>query len=281
MRRRRTRRAVIAVLLLVVVIAIAAGGSKSSSSLPKGQWGKVISCLEGHPLFAVYDGNSSNAGAPTASTTKLDVWQNVKGIDLANVTEFSTPAQAQAAARSAVAGEIQVGDPSSNVGAIGPVEYLFVLGGNGDPPQPLADTQNQLAITDCVQQAYPGNRVAVQLARGSCPDGTIGTGSNTAPATHETVTGVNCTTIAQILKAAWVWRWGELMWGGVPGETPGNTSPQGWTCKETHEYFSTADRTQWDDGSLVGSTTRCSSGSESFAATMGQVTPWGYAGPES
>lgn len=153
---RRFLTAVVLLFSLLLLIALIAGSSQKSKALPPGQWGKVVSCLEGHPLFAVYDAASSNAAAPSPSTTKLDVWQNIKGIDLADVTRFGTPAAAQAASRADAASETQVGDPSDNVGAIGPVEYLFVLGGDQNPPQPLADSLNQLDITDCIQEAYPG-----------------------------------------------------------------------------------------------------------------------------
>jgi hypothetical protein len=110
----------------------------------------------------------------------------------------------------------------------------------------------------------------------ACPNGTIGIGQSTAPASHEVASGVTCQTVAGILRTAWVWRWGVLMWGGVPGETPGNTSPSGWSCNETYEYFGTANQTGWDDGSLSGSVTSCTHGGARFVVTMGRVTPWGH-----
>lgn len=69
---------------------------------------------------------------------------------------------------------------------------------------------------------------------------------------------------------------GMLMWGGVPASTPGHGSPPGWTCNETFEYFSTANQTRQDDGTLTGSITRCISGEARFAVTMGKPTPWGH-----
>jgi hypothetical protein len=112
---------------------------------------------------------------------------------------------------------------------------------------------------------------------GTCPSGSIGTSPYTSPLSYKMVSGTDCATVAAIMRTAWVWRWGVLMWGGVPGTTPGNTSPPGWTCRETFEYFSTSNPTSQDDGSLTGSVTQCSSGSASFVVTMGRVTPWGHA----
>jgi hypothetical protein len=157
MQLRRVLKITLGLVGLVVVVAIVVSGlSSKSKSMPPGPWGRVVSCLEGHPLFAVYDAASSNASAPTSKTTRLDVWQNLKGIDLANMRKLGTAAEAEATARSDAATESHVGDASDNVGAIGPVEYLFVLGGNQDPPQPLADPQNQLDIADCIEQGYRG-----------------------------------------------------------------------------------------------------------------------------
>jgi hypothetical protein len=110
----------------------------------------------------------------------------------------------------------------------------------------------------------------------ACPSAVIGTPPYTSPLSYKMVSGADCATVTALMRSAWIWRWGVLMWGGVPGTTPGNTSPPGWTCSETFEYFSTASPANQDDGSLTGSVTRCSSGSASFVVTVGRVTPWGH-----
>lgn len=151
---------------VIIAAALVAGLSPDGKSLPGGPWGKLISCLQGHPLFAVYDATSPHASVPTASTTSVDVWQNIKGLYLARVTKFATEGGAQAAVKSAAASESQVGDPLNNVGSVGPVEYLFNLGGSHVPPQPLADTQNQLDITVCVEQSYATAGTALSTSAG-------------------------------------------------------------------------------------------------------------------
>ena len=157
---------------------------------------------------------------------------------------------------------------------------------NGNAPAASTSSTAPVSTTTTSAAQGPGTRASTptttsqatsaSTAAEPCPNGTIGTGPNSAPASHEMVSGVGCVTVAQILRSGWVWRWGALMWGGTPGLTPGG-NPPGWNCRETFEYFSSGNPTNQDDGSLTGSVTRCTLGRASFVVTMGKVTPWGHA----
>lgn len=117
---------------MIVVIAIAAGGGGSSSSLPTGPWGKLISCLQSHPLLAVYDATTANT--PEAKTKALDIWQNVEGISLAYIGNNSLGA------------DDFTGSNDANVNLTdGPLHYGF---------SPRADTLNKSDISTCVTRNF-------------------------------------------------------------------------------------------------------------------------------
>lgn len=98
------------------------------------------------------------------------------------------------------------------------------------------------------------------------------------PASRESATDVGCAAVHHLLGKAWVWRFGAVMWGGKPHETPGG-DPAGWHCRELREYFSTRNHTQQDDATLIGSVTRCTSRKRAFRFTQGRVTRWSHALP--
>lgn len=106
-----------------------------------------------------------------------------------------------------------------------------------------------------------------------CPRSRLSDGT---PASHESATDVTCSTVHRLLGRAWIWRFGQVEWGGTPGTVPGRTSPKGWRCKETLEYFSTGNLVEQDDDTLVGSTTLCTSARKAFQFTQGRVTRWSH-----
>lgn len=133
-RRHRGRWALLSVVLLVVIIALASSGGGKSHSLPSGQWGKLISCMESHPLFNVYDAYSTNANAPNASTKALDIWQTLKGVSLAYVGD------------NALGADDLTGSGDANVNLTdGPIHYGFT---------PQAGSSDKYAITTCITGAY-------------------------------------------------------------------------------------------------------------------------------
>ena len=136
--RRARGNAVVLALTTAALLSFLGGCSNSGSDasrLPPGKWGQVISCLEGHPLFKVYDAYSTNAGAPNARTKAVSVWQTLKGVALAYVGN-----SARGADDLTGTGDTDVNDVA------GPIRYGF---------SPNADSQNQLDISNCVQNAYP------------------------------------------------------------------------------------------------------------------------------
>src|SRR5581483_7466527 len=94
-----------------------------------------------------------------------------------------------------------------------------------DAAGPPSATTTQAGAIHTPSQAPTGH---------GCPNGTICIGTCSAPASRESASGVSCSTVAALLRSAWIWRWGELMWGGTPGVTPGG-NPPGWSCEETYE----------------------------------------------
>jgi hypothetical protein len=119
----------------------------------------VISCLEGHPLFAVYDAYSTHADAPSAKTKAVDVWQSVKGLDLAYVGNNSLGADDLTGAGATAVNEVA-----------GPIHYGFSR---------LADGQNRLDVTRCVLDEYAGTSAPRQSSTRS----TGGTSTGASPST--------------------------------------------------------------------------------------------------
>lgn len=109
-----------------------------------------------------------------------------------------------------------------------------------------------------------------------CTNSRIGKGRYSTSASHETALGVSCSTVHRSLRSAWLWRWYILMWGGVPGTTPGRTAPKGWRCEQIRQYFKTGNRHRQDDGTITGSVTECFSGKKAFQVTAGHVTRWSH-----
>ena len=106
-----------------------------------------------------------------------------------------------------------------------------------------------------------------------CANSQLGDGT---PTSRERASNVSCRTVHHLLGRAWLWRWGAVVWGGVPHSSPGG-NPRGWACRELREYFSTGNATRQDDGTLIGSETRCTaSHHRAFRFTQGQVTQWSH-----
>jgi hypothetical protein len=124
---------------LVVVIVIAAIAGKSGSGSPhgtahEGPWARLVSCLEAHPLFNVYDAYSQSAATATASSKSLSIWQTLKGEALAYV------------GNNALGADDVTGSGDANVDqTVGAIHYGFT---------PLADSQNKADITTCVLASY-------------------------------------------------------------------------------------------------------------------------------
>jgi hypothetical protein len=125
-------------LLIVVVIVIAAltGGKKGGSSSTKhqGPWARLVSCMEGHPLFNVYDAYSASAATATAASKAVSIWQTLKGVPLAYV------------GNNALGADDNTGAGDANVDQkAGSIHYGFT---------PQADAQNQADITGCIVASY-------------------------------------------------------------------------------------------------------------------------------
>lgn len=90
-------------------------------------------------------------------------------------------------------------------------------------------------------------------------------------ASHISASGVPCSTVHQLINQGWVWRWGQVVWGGAPSSTPGRPSPQWWSCRETLGDFPSANPAPPGSGTVEGSVTECRSGHKTFQFMEGRV----------
>jgi hypothetical protein len=142
---RRTRRGALVLAVVGAALVVLAAGCGNSRDLPPGRWGQVISCLESHPIFNVYDASSLNAAAPTTDTKAVSVWQTLKGVALAYV------------GNNVLGADDLTGTGDANVdNAAGPIHFGF---------SPNADPQNRLDISNCIQNAYPATTETTRATR--------------------------------------------------------------------------------------------------------------------
>jgi hypothetical protein len=95
----------------------------------------VIGCLEGHPLFKVFDAYSANATKPNAKTRAVSIWQDLKGTALAYV------------GNRALGADDVTGSGSANVNQqSGALHYGFTQ---------RATALDHTAITTCVRTSGP------------------------------------------------------------------------------------------------------------------------------
>ncbi len=90
-------------------------------------------------------------------------------------------------------------------------------------------------------------------------------------ASQESASGVGCSVVHQLISEAWVWRWGKVVWGGTPSQSPGRASPQWWACREVLDDFPSADPPRLGSGIQEGSVTQCRSGHKTFQFMEGRV----------
>jgi hypothetical protein len=141
---RKTSWTLAGVLLLLIIAAIAGNPTpkkvtpsapSAAAARPKDhRWQRLISCLEAHPLFAVFDAYSTNAKSPGANTKAVVVWQTLKGTDLAYVGNKTLGADDNTGAAAATVNLVD-----------GPIHYGF---------DPVANARNKLDIRTCVEGSY-------------------------------------------------------------------------------------------------------------------------------
>lgn len=116
------------VVLVIVIAAILGSAGHTSNNLPPGKWGRVISCLQSHPLFSVSDAITGNA--PTRKTASVVVLGELNGHFLAYVGD------------NALGADDLTGTQGIDVNLrSGPIHYGFFE---------TADAQNKSDIAACV-----------------------------------------------------------------------------------------------------------------------------------
>lgn len=117
---------------VVAAAVLLAGCGASSAPLPAGRWGKVISCLQGHPAFSVSEaGTGNDPGVQTGAVVVLD---QLSGDFLAYV------------GNNRMGADDITGTEAANVDDVdGPIHYGF---------SDQADDQNRLDVGGCVTGQY-------------------------------------------------------------------------------------------------------------------------------
>ena len=289
-RRERAGNPIVGAAIAVGCLAIVACGGQNTIT---SAWKKVDSCLEQHPSFVgnVVVSNGGGNGAMDSLSVEGS------GGALANAFRYRSAADAKSA-------EQGIGPPGPTVTFYGKIALeINASTSQGDASAIQACFDTAYGASASVQSSKAGSATSTKPGTSPtttetthptttettttspgtsatlvvCGDSVIGAGTSASiSASNERASGVSCETVHNLLAKAWVWRFGVLMWGGVPGTTPGQASPSGWQCRETNEYFSTGDPTQQDDGTLTGSVTRCTSGASAFEVTAGRATSWGH-----